>query len=169
MLVHNAHDAAAAQLAGLGPHVRLLALSPHVVAALERRGLQADWWLAAWPPEGQDGQWRCPRLRDGSAAPGPWGFVAQGRLDGARRAYGALWEGLAAAANGSGGGLVPQLKLLGRSVGPAGASAVPRAARQAVTRVVNAQYNVRLAPAAHRRAPPRRTAARARGRLRRLL
>ncbi|PNW77999.1 hypothetical protein CHLRE_10g460250v5 [Chlamydomonas reinhardtii] len=35
---------------GGGVVTKLVALSPHVAAALKQRGFQADWWLAAWPP-----------------------------------------------------------------------------------------------------------------------
>ncbi|KAG2433322.1 hypothetical protein HXX76_008388 [Chlamydomonas incerta] len=107
---------------GGGVVTKLVALSPHVAAALEQRGFKADWWLAAWPPAaaeeheqdsegrrgaggsksragggGGDDIYACPAFRNGSVPSGPWGFACQGRQDSRRRSYDTLWRELQAA------------------------------------------------------------------------
>ncbi|KAG2487806.1 hypothetical protein HYH03_013650 [Edaphochlamys debaryana] len=162
-MVHNADDPRVPKLLELHPRARLVALSPHVAAALRQRGFQADWWLAAWDAQGavpalstgSAGErseslgeaMECPPLTNGTV-PGPWGFTCQGRIDSRRRSYGSLWSDLevAAGTKGQGKGTAaaqgpPRLKILGRSVEGEEGFSLPKAVRPYVTRISNAPYN----------------------------
>ncbi|KAG2487805.1 hypothetical protein HYH03_013649 [Edaphochlamys debaryana] len=135
LMVHNADDPRVPKLLELHPRARLVALSPHVAAALRQRGFQADWWLAAWDAQGA---------------------VPAGRLDSRRRSYGSLWSDLEVAANssmpsrrsktGSRSALVttsdvPWLKILGRPVKGEEGFLLPRAVRPYVKLYPDARYS----------------------------
>ncbi|KXZ46931.1 hypothetical protein GPECTOR_39g425 [Gonium pectorale] len=157
LMIHNADDPNLPRLMAMHSRIRLVALSPHVVAALQRRGFEATWWLAAWPAYAG-----CPTLRNGTVRE-PWGFACQGRIDSRRRSYDTLWaelkraveteEAAAAArarAKSKGGAAAaaklavpppaPRLKILGRLVKPDMELPVPSAVRRLVTMVTYAPY-----------------------------